>query len=556
MWSRKARLHELSGLPDESDELAEAATYRTFFANEKYSFIGEFYDSPEWHALESRWLHMRRLDISNCFRSIYTHSIAWSTGTDYFSKEHLAGQKASDFGNQFDSVMQSASWGETHGIPIGPEASRVFAEIILQDLDTTMRSELANLGLDRSRYEMHRYVDDYFLYADDLADLNILSQTVEAVLRRARFAVNPLKTVDYISPFSTAIGGDKATLRAFLRTSLPSITRERLMELTPAVRANSRSIRNALFGLERREISLNLRPAMRKEGLGSSSTSGMIERAVVKFLEENVRMCESRSELEAFLEHAWDFIHDLVYQYLTLPSVSGSMKVVRALRKYYLCLRESSVEEDVRKILSLQVQGNIRFAINKIVARIGGVRGAEIELGNFLALASACEVEVTKFDRLLKEVAMNSRVPENAKDNHVIVFLYLSLLKYIGMNGRIDGNLRQVVVEQLSSIMKTVWDEGYLPGRYVDGHAAREVITLALASCPYLSDAEQDLIFGQPAFVQWLEERLGGGIRAHEFVRRCLSESRQNSGGSVLGYDWTSSSFDRRVYEKVPEFVY
>jgi len=38
--------------------------------------------------------------------------------------------------------MQSANYGETNGIIIGPEFSRIFAELILQQIDKSVESDL------------------------------------------------------------------------------------------------------------------------------------------------------------------------------------------------------------------------------------------------------------------------------------------------------------------------------------------------------------------------------------------------------------------------------
>jgi hypothetical protein len=51
---------------------------------------------------------------------------------------------------------------------IGPEFSRIFAEIILQKIDITIEKKLKeNNYFLKVDYEMYRYVDDYFLFCDD-----------------------------------------------------------------------------------------------------------------------------------------------------------------------------------------------------------------------------------------------------------------------------------------------------------------------------------------------------------------------------------------------------
>src|SRR3546814_6195653 len=63
--------------------------------------------------------------------------------------------------------MQRANYNETNGIVVGPEFSRVFAEIILQRVDQKVIANLAVNGLVFNRdYEIRRYVDDFFVFSN------------------------------------------------------------------------------------------------------------------------------------------------------------------------------------------------------------------------------------------------------------------------------------------------------------------------------------------------------------------------------------------------------
>jgi hypothetical protein len=74
----------------------------------------------------------------------------------------------SAFGEVFDTLMQKLNYNETNGIVIGPEISRIFAEILLQQIDFAVYKIL-----DRSKikhkihYEVFRYVDDFFLFYNE-----------------------------------------------------------------------------------------------------------------------------------------------------------------------------------------------------------------------------------------------------------------------------------------------------------------------------------------------------------------------------------------------------
>jgi len=115
----------------------EYENLRSFFSYKDYGNIHKFYESPVFHQCEKRFDKLLKLDVSKCFDSIYTHSIAWAIHDKEVVKEALGASKTS-FAGKFDSLMQNMNYGETNGILIGPEFSRVFAEMILQAVDRSI----------------------------------------------------------------------------------------------------------------------------------------------------------------------------------------------------------------------------------------------------------------------------------------------------------------------------------------------------------------------------------------------------------------------------------
>lgn len=96
-----------------------------------------------------------KMDISNFFDSIYTHSIAW-----VFHTKSIAKQKKNDnilLGNKIDGCLQGMNDRQTHGLLVGNAVSRLIAELILCKIDEAILRKFPKV-------EMCRYVDDYSFY--------------------------------------------------------------------------------------------------------------------------------------------------------------------------------------------------------------------------------------------------------------------------------------------------------------------------------------------------------------------------------------------------------
>ena len=87
-------------------------------------------------------------DISNCFGSIYTHSLTWAVAGKANAKVNRSGF----WFNELDTLLMNTNNGETHGILIGAHAYNLVSEIILVVID----HQLVKKG-----YKFIRHIDDY-----------------------------------------------------------------------------------------------------------------------------------------------------------------------------------------------------------------------------------------------------------------------------------------------------------------------------------------------------------------------------------------------------------
>ncbi|MDR6969296.1 hypothetical protein J2X31_003326 [Flavobacterium arsenatis] len=185
----------------------EYENLKTFFTYKKYSNIYKFYEDYHYHRSEKKYNKMFKFDIAKCFDSIYTHSISWAIYNKDIVKDNV-GLSNCTFSGEFDTFMQNSNYGETNGIIIGPEFSRIFAEIILQQIDKSIESELRQCEEKiyfRKDYEIYRYVDDFFVfYNDDQTKDKILS-TYKLKLKEYKMSISDAKTHYYTKPLITEL---------------------------------------------------------------------------------------------------------------------------------------------------------------------------------------------------------------------------------------------------------------------------------------------------------------------------------------------------------------
>ena len=193
---------------------AESQYIKSYYTYKPIDLIYKFYDRTEFQRLEQRYNFLMEFDISKCFYHIYTHSITWAVKDKEYAK--LNSNKIT-FENNFDKLMQHSNYNETNGIVVGPEISRIFAEIILQQVDLNVLTKLNKLdlkfGID---YDVRRYVDDFFVFSNNADILETVKKTFQNELQFYKLYLNPNKGDVKISPFLSDIAVGKLELKEFL----------------------------------------------------------------------------------------------------------------------------------------------------------------------------------------------------------------------------------------------------------------------------------------------------------------------------------------------------
>lgn len=123
-----------------------------------------------------------KTDISNCFPSIYTHSIPW--GLVGYKKAKKERTKKNMYFNKIDFHQRLLKRNETLGVAIGPGTSNILVESILARIDEKLKDE----------FKFYRYIDDYTCYCTTFDEAQRFIQVLREELRSYKLTLNIKKT--------------------------------------------------------------------------------------------------------------------------------------------------------------------------------------------------------------------------------------------------------------------------------------------------------------------------------------------------------------------------
>ena len=135
----------------------------------------------------SDWLV--KTDISRFYPTIYTHSIAWAAYGKKRVKDNLKVYSGS-LADRLDLLVRSCNRNQTIGIPIGPETSRIIAEVISSRIDADFRQKLPDVPKDH----VDRLQDDWFVGLKTLERAEEVLSTISMIYRDYGLEINGSKT--------------------------------------------------------------------------------------------------------------------------------------------------------------------------------------------------------------------------------------------------------------------------------------------------------------------------------------------------------------------------
>ena len=137
----------------------------------------------------SRFKFCALADVSRFFPSVYTHTIPWAINGKAAAKKDRQYNSAAVYGNRLDFIARQSQDGQTIGIPVGPDTSRVTSEIILAAVDKAFERRSKGRKL-----VYLRHVDDYWIAGNSFEECERQLQNLRLALHEYELALNEFKT--------------------------------------------------------------------------------------------------------------------------------------------------------------------------------------------------------------------------------------------------------------------------------------------------------------------------------------------------------------------------
>jgi len=438
----------------------------SYFKYKKYPFLYRFFESYEYHKLEKNFHSMLQVDVAKCFPSIYTHSIGWAIKNKRLAKAKPFGS----FDGAFDNLMQLLNYRETNGIIIGPEVSRIFAEIILQKIDLNLIKIMDKNKFSVSKdYNFRRYVDDYFVFYRSEEVKVAFVKALESALLEYKLYLNEAKTTIVSRPFATNISLAKHALKHTVdeyyssRYKEKNTNSESIFELKkPSPKANKTitEIKMSLanYNVEYNSISNYLFSAITKRMITYLSK---IKEVVAK---EEYHLNWLLVDLDVlFFVHAMDI------------RIRPTDRLARVI--YTLLEIVSNWPENYKEIISKKIFDHVKQAINIFINHANDMIG--LETLNLLIILTMLPSKYQLSENKLKEYF--GSLDTNSVTND-FYFRWITFMLYVG--DRVEyQELRDLFIAKAHDYLLTCED------MFID--AEYFMFYFDYLACPYIEDSEK-----------------------------------------------------------------
>ncbi|PHP18867.1 Reverse transcriptase (RNA-dependent DNA polymerase) [Sphingobium sp. YR657] len=439
----------------------------SYFAYNKISRAHEFFDSNEYLHLEKKYQFFRSLDVSKCFGSIYTHTLYWAVSDVQTAKDST---NSAGFANEFDRLMQSMNYNETNGICVGPEISRIFAEIIFAEIDRRVIRSLSQRDISfRTDYEFRRYVDDYYVFAQDEITADRVTAAIQTNLKEFNLHLNEAKTVTISRPFSTKKSRIIAETNAVLTKFFGRFLEERSDGDEAALIPKMIMRADALI----RSLVSDIKAICTVHQTGYDTVSDYIVSAASKRMTElsdGFGILENYEyDKEKYIASSMMLIEVIYFFYTVNPTVRSSLNVARATITSTRLFRENFPDR-----LAHLSESIVRWTLDLAKSIRRNSRHKDL---------TAVPVEVLNILIPMREIAASEPLVDELIDSMcstVDSFDYFEIVSFLFLSG---GRVKhRALIRELFDRAKMVVANGL--GPRTDSQSAH--LALDILSCPYV----------------------------------------------------------------------
>ncbi|WP_199195930.1 RNA-directed DNA polymerase [Staphylococcus warneri] len=144
-------------------------------------------------------------DITDCYSSIYTHTIPWALHGKNVAKDNPIDNKL--MGNMIDKKISNSQNGQTNGILQGNILMDFIAEMVLGYADMLLTKQLEEEDI--QEYKIIRYRDDYRIFSNSKSIVREILKYLTQILNSLNLKVNSSKTFLAEDMINDAIKPDK-----------------------------------------------------------------------------------------------------------------------------------------------------------------------------------------------------------------------------------------------------------------------------------------------------------------------------------------------------------
>lgn len=338
----------------------EYENLKTFFTYKQYSNINKFFESYQYQRSEKKYNKMYKLDVSKCFDSIYTHSIVWALHNKEIVKDNI-GISNGTFAGLFDKFMQNINHGETNGILIGSEFARIFAELLLQQIDKLVLKELFHKNyFHKKNYEIYRYVDDYFIFYDEETIKDTIVDLYNPNLKKYNLHISETKSMSYIKPITTEL--------TIAKTKITDLINEQLT-IKKHDSDDENNINWSLY-INSKKIITRFKIIIKETGIEYKDiinyTLTMVERKNNLLIKAFQDTNEYESHKKNFIKASLEILDIAFFIYAVSPRVSSTIKISSLLSKLLLFVKNTTnIAPDEKEIIYKKIFDEILFILNK-----------------------------------------------------------------------------------------------------------------------------------------------------------------------------------------------